>query len=48
MLTFYLLKEWFKIDRKKLKEKLKNLPKKNLKRLLAFIETGEIEVDNEL
>lgn len=48
MLTFYLKKEWFEIDRKKLKEKLKNLPKKNLKRLLVFAEKGDIEVNNEL
>lgn len=48
MLTFYLKKEWFEVDRKKLKEKLKNLPKKKLKKLLAFAETGNIEVNNEL
>ena len=45
-MTFYLKKEWFNTDREKLKEKLKNLPKKNLKKLLAFAETGEIEVQN--
>lgn len=47
MLTFILKKEWFEIDRKKLKEKLQNLPKKKLKKLLAFAETGEIEVQND-